>query len=123
MSNHNGHPNTALSEAFTRRLAQLGLSRREFSRRSGLSRQTVFHIEIENRTDLAPATFAALDDALRWPTGQAYALAKNEPLQHVESEDDRANALRWAIVQRLTTLSLEDLETMVYQWADDTNNQ
>lgn len=120
MSNHNGQTNTALAEAFTRRLGQLGLSRREFARRSGLSRQTIHHIENDNRTDLAPATFAALDETLRWPTGMAYALAKGEPLQQTESDVDRATKLRWAIIERIATLSIEDLEAMVYQWADDT---
>ena len=118
--NNQPQTNTALAEAFTKRLAQLGLSRRQFAIRSGLSRQTLHNIEIEHRTDLAPSTYAALDAGLRWPQGKAHALATGEPFtEESESTEERADKLRWVIVRRLTTLSLEELETMCYQWADN----
>lgn len=97
------------------------MSRRAFAIRSGLSRQTVHNIEVECRTELAPATLAALDVALRWPTGKAHALANGDEFDDgPETTNERINRLRWVIVQRLDTLSLEELETMVYQWADNT---
>ena len=110
----------SLSDAFTHRLAQLGLSRRAFAARSGLSRQTLHNIEIECRVDLAPSTFAALDQGLHWPTGKAWALAHGQDVEANETDtEERANAMRWVIVQRISSMPLEDLETMVFQWADN----
>lgn len=111
--------NTALAEAFAHRIAQLGLSRREFAKRSGLSRQTIHHIENECRTDLAPSTFEALDVALRWGTGKSYALANGLAWSDLQDDNARALELKWKMVQRLDTLSIEELEAMVYQWADN----
>lgn len=126
LSNPMNNPATdtiTLASAFTQRLAQLGMSRREFAKRSGLSRQTIHNVEVEQRTELAPATLAALDNALRWPTGKAYALANGEPFADSDgqSDEDKANGLRWVLVKRLDSLSLAELETMIYQWADETN--
>jgi len=60
------------------RLEQLGMSRRELSRRTGLSRQTIHNIEHEGSTHLKPSTFNALDAALKWKPGTALAFAMGE---------------------------------------------
>ena len=57
------------------RLEQLGMSRRELSRRANLSRQTIHNIEHEGNTNLKPSTLNALDAALKWEPGTALALA------------------------------------------------
>lgn len=111
-----------LSTAFKKRIEQLGISRREFTRRSGLSRQTIHNIEVGGRVELAPSTFHALDEHLRWTPGTAWALAHND--DSLISNDpaimeQRAQALRWIIVERIKSMPLEDLETLVYQWADN----
>lgn len=110
---------TMLSQAFTKRLSQLGISRREFVRRSGLSRQTLHNIEVEGRTDLAAATMAKLDEHLQWKVGTTHALANGDAgwlTEDAHAQEERAMKLRWQIVQHLSVLSLEDLETLVYQW-------
>jgi len=111
---------TMLGKAFTERLYQLGISRREFVRRSDISRQTLHHIEHDGRTALAPTTYAALDEHLKWTPGTAYALAngddsvlKDRPLV---DGNERLQALRWRAVEHLQTLTVEDLERLLYEW-------
>lgn len=119
---NNGDNRTLLSKYFTERLAQLGLSRREFVRRSGISRQTLHHIEHEGRTALAPSTYAKLDEHLHWSAGTAYALANgdDEPLRNrpIVSGDERESALRWKVVRRIQTLTIEELEALLYAWEE-----
>ena len=108
-----------LSQAFTKRIGQLGISRREFVRRSGLSRQTLHNIEVDCRVDLLPATLQKLDEHLQWKPGTAYALSQGDSAWLSEDEltrEERANGLRWVAFERIRYLSLEDLETLVYQW-------
>ena len=111
---------TMLGKALTERLYQLGISRREFVRRSNISRQTLHHIEHDGRTALAPATYAALDEHLKWTAGTAYALANDndEPLKDRPLVDgnERLRSLRWIAVEHVQRLSLEDLERLIYEW-------
>lgn len=122
----NRQPPTTLAMAFTKRLAQLGISRREFTRLTGVSRQTLHNIEVEGRTVLAPATLAALDRGCRWQPGTALALAHGDDSvladADVWSREAKANELRWLLVERITRMSLEDLETMAYQWNAGSSN-
>lgn len=108
---------TALGREFSKRLKQLGMSRREFVRRSGLSRQTLFKIENEGHTVLRDQTYAALDTYLHWVPGTAVALATGNE-EAIENADaltriDRESAYRWRIVERIQSMSLEELEQMV----------
>lgn len=75
MGNQAETHSSQLAERITERLDQLGMSRRELSRRTGLSRQTIHNIEKEGSTNLKPATFRALDAALHWDSGTALAFA------------------------------------------------
>jgi len=104
-----------LSVELTKRLRQLGLSRREFERRSGISRQTLYKIENEGHTDLRDLTYQMLDEHLKWVPGTALALSQGET---TEADDaltlaDKESAYRWRIVEKIQTMSLADLETMV----------
>lgn len=106
-----------LGVELAKRLKQLGISRREFVTRSGVSRQTLHKIEHEGHTDLRDQTYAALDEYLYWVPGTAVALAAGD-VSAVESADaltrtDRESAYRWRIVERLQSMSLSDLERMV----------
>lgn len=75
MPNKTERQASSLAAGITERLDDLGMSRRELSRRAGLSRQTIHNIEKEGNTNLKPSTFQALDEALRWQPGTAMALA------------------------------------------------
>lgn len=75
MPNQTDRQPQTLAERITERLDQLGMSRRELSRRTGLSRQTIHNIEREGFTNLKPTTFTALDSALKWEPGTAFATA------------------------------------------------
>lgn len=102
--------------AFTQRLNQLGLSRRELMRRSGLSRQTLHHIEHGGRTTLKPPTMQALDKALHWHPGTTAALCRGD-FTGIEHADEwviveREGAYRWRIVQRMSRMSLQELEKL-----------
>lgn len=108
---------TVLATAFTARITQLGLSRRELTARTGLSRQTLHNIEHEGRTDLKPTTLRALDEALYWVPGTCLELSKGN-VSALETADanayaDKEGAYRWRIVERLQRMSLGELERMV----------
>ena len=111
------HAASPLGAELARRLKQLGISRREFVSRSGVSRQTLHKIEHEGHTELRDQTYAALDEHLYWVPGTAVALAHGD-ISAVEQADaltrvDRESAYRWRIVERLSSMSLDDLERMV----------
>lgn len=121
MNNHG--PNADASQAsvlareFTRRISQLGMSRRELTKRTGLSRQTLHNIEREGRTDLKPATLQALDRGLYWRPGTCLALLAGD-VSVLDSADamlhaDKESAYRWRIVERIQRMSLVELERMV----------
>lgn len=100
------------------------MSRREFVKRSGISRQTLHNIEIESRINLTKTTMDLLDKHLHWPPGTTWALCNNDDSYfHPDAEtvEERAQGLRWVLTQRIESLSLEDLETLVYQWAETTD--
>jgi DNA-binding XRE family transcriptional regulator len=104
-----------LSKAFKERIETLGLSRRDVSIRSGLSRQTLHNIEHEGQTKFIPQTLRALESVLMWEPGTC--------MQLLNGIDNTGNAefargvrmaketiLRWGIVERVSHLSLEELE-------------
>lgn len=106
-----------LGVELAKRLKQLGISRREFVTRSGISRQTLHKIEHEGHTELRDITYASLDEHLYWVPGTAVALAGGD-VSAVEQADaltrvDRESAYRWRIVERLQSMSLAELERMV----------
>lgn len=98
-----------LATAASQRIDQLGLSRREFVRRSGLSRQTLNRILMDGETNLRPGTFHVLDAHLMWIPGTALSLANGE-LTDAKGQDgltlaDRDLVLRYRIVQRVDKLT------------------
>ena len=121
MNNHDSQttaPNASLlAREFTRRITQLGISRRELVKRTGLSRQTLHNIEHGGRIELRPATLAALDAGLMWHPGTSFALS-NGDVSVLETADasmhaDREHAYRWRIVERISKMNLGDLERLV----------
>lgn len=117
MAPEQGSGQTLLGAELARRLKTLGLSRREFVSRSGISRQTLHKIEHEGHVDLRAITYALLDEHLKWAPGTAVGLAEGTVIA-VEQADvlaraDRESAYRWRIVERLATLELEQLERII----------
>lgn len=106
-----------LGGEFAKRLAILGYSRREFVRRSGISRQTLHKIEHEGHTDLWDQTYAQLDEHLMWAPGTARGLAHGTITQMASSDAlslvERESAYRWQIVERIQSMSLDQLERLV----------
>lgn len=118
----NGHDETQessslLATAFTKRITELSLSRREVVRRTGLSRQTLHNIEHESRVDLKPATLRALDEGLYWKPGTALALSQGDASVLQEADNlaiaDKESAFRWRIVERIQQMSMTELERLV----------
>lgn len=100
-------PPSVLAENLAFRLEQLGMSRRELGRRTGLSRQTIHHIEHEGGTNLKPSTFRALDESLRWNPGTAMALAMGQlPPQHA---GDAVQEYMGRIAMALSSMTDEEL--------------
>lgn len=104
-----------LARFITERLATLSMSRREFVRRTDLSRQTLHNIEREGLTSLWPTTFAALDRGLEWPKGTAEGLAKGDPsaIERVQSIE-RLAAIRNQVMHRVETMNLSELENLAH---------
>ena len=121
MNNHtNGgsvQDTSLLAREFVKRITQLGMSRRQLTQRTGLSRQTLHNIEHEGRTDLKPATLQALDQGLYWRPGTCLALSQGDAsvLDDADSigQADKESAYRWRIVERIQRMSLGELERMV----------
>lgn len=118
------HNQTLLAREFTKRINQLGMSRRLLVKRTGLSRQTLHNIERGGRTDLKPQTLMALDAGLYWRPGTCLALAHGDESVLVDADGsgaaNREDAFKWRIVERIQRMSLEELERMASQMeADD----
>ena len=121
MNNHVGTgvamASSILAEAFTRRITQLGISRRELTKRTGLSRQTLHNVEHGGSTELKPATLQALDRGLYWRPGTSHALSQGDE-SALDTADatmhaDKESAYRWRIVERIQRMSLAELERIV----------
>ena len=109
MANRTGSAGISLAGGITKRLEQLGMSRRELARRANLSRQTIHNIEKEGNTNLKPSTFRALDEALKWDAGTALALALGKGLDK-ETTEERVLEYVSRIALRLTHMTTEELE-------------
>lgn len=130
MNNHTDTkaPNgqTVLAREFTKRITRLGISRRELTKRTGLSRQTLHNIEYGGKIDLRPATLQALDAGLMWQPGTAYALSQGD-MSVLDTADammhaDKESAFRWRIVEKIGRMSLDDLERLVSVLESETFN-
>ena len=109
MANQTDRLGGHLAKGVSERLEQLGMSRRELSRRTGLSRQTIHNIEHEGSINLRPSTFKALDEALKWKEGTALALALGvgDPASAIEA---RVHEYLSRIAIHLAHMSSEQLE-------------
>lgn len=90
------------------RLDNLGMSKRELSRRTGLSRQTIHNIVNEGSTNLKPSTFDAIDTALKWDPGTSLAFALGADTPKDSEEKFRQYLSRIAV--HLSHMSTQQLE-------------
>jgi len=115
MSPHDG--DSILGPEIDKRLAQLGLSRREFARRANIGRQTLQEIIHNPNKRISERTFVALDKGLKWEAGVAKAFHRGQmdARDTVEgvSIDESINSYLLQILQRLAEMSLEQLEREV----------
>jgi transcriptional regulator with XRE-family HTH domain len=84
----------AVSDAANRRIHQLGLSKAEVARRSGLSESTIYKLTTE-RTALAPSNLSKVDRALDWPAGTLLKVGAEgaEPPSDVSTDPSRLKAV------------------------------
>lgn len=106
VTNRQGTTVETLGSGLTERLEQLGMSRRELARRTGLSRQTIHNIE-RGISVPKPETMAALDRALKWTRGTAEALVAGKPIPRGRAKTDEQLA---RIRFRLAHMSPAEIE-------------
>jgi transcriptional regulator with XRE-family HTH domain len=106
-----------LGEQIRNRLKQLGISRRDLARVTGLSRQTLHHLEYDSGRGFALSTFKAIDKGLKWPKGTAEAYYRGiadarDQLEGFTTEERVENYLG-AILAHLATMNVDELEREV----------
>jgi DNA-binding XRE family transcriptional regulator len=101
-----------LASELAKRLAMLGMSRRELARRTGLSRQTIHNIEHEGSSNLKQTTYKALDLALKWEPGTALALSLGQ--EGISGIEDRIGSYLARIGFHLSQMSMDQLELTLY---------
>lgn len=109
-----GTGDSVLGIEIDKRLTQLGFSRREFSRKANIGRQTLQDIIHDPNHRISERTFAALDIGLKWEAGTAKAFHEGD--QHArdrQSVDERINTYILQILQRLAEMSVDELEREV----------
>lgn len=106
---------TLLGRSITERLKQLRISRREFVKRTGLSRQTLHNVEREGYTDLWASTFRALDSGLGWPPGTAEKLSKGDEsaLDEIERDDANISMIRESLYSRIESMGVLELDALI----------
>jgi transcriptional regulator with XRE-family HTH domain len=106
-----------LGEQIARRLAQLGISRRELCKHIHLSRQTLHRLEYEMNRHFARSTFEILDKGLRWPIGTAEAyhsgIANAKDLKGGWTTEELVNDYVASILRHVASMSIEELEREV----------
>lgn len=105
-----------LGPQIEKRLAQLGLSRREFARRANIGRQTLQEIIHDPLHRISDKTFAALDKGLKWEAGASKAFHEGNPNARIVvgmSTDERINGYLLQILVRLAQMDIDQLEREV----------
>lgn len=123
MANSTETPNL-LGEQIAKRLSQLGLSRREFSRRFNLSRQTLSSIEHGSGKRFAASTYEAIDKGMKWPNGTAKAyyegLANAREVAGGQTVEQLVKAYVGSIIEHVYQMDLEQLEHEVLMIEEET---
>lgn len=111
MAKARNEPTTVLGEAIRKRIDQLGISRRELAKRSGISKQTIHDLEHMNR-GFQSGTLIALDRALKWEAGTALAfhIGDESARDGGESIDTKVTRYFNGIMAHLATMTTDELE-------------
>ena len=93
------------------------MSRREFSRRFNISRQTLHELEHNPDKQFAPETFQAIDHGLKWQSGTSLLFHEGNPRAREiiaeMSEEERIQDYLTMIMGHLIRMNIEDLEREV----------
>lgn len=108
-----GRNKSILAREMKKRLEQLGMSRRELSRRVSISRQTLHELEHNPNKGFTNATLCELDKGLKWQAGTAKAFHEGKDIVGDMSTEQRIAQYLTDIVQRLAGMSVHDLEREV----------
>lgn len=111
MARPTNEPTTLLGEAIRKRINQLGISRRELAKRSGISKQTIHDLEHSQRA-FKGSTLMAIDQALKWKEGTALAFHTGDDPNRDGGESVEAKVTRYfnAIMAHLATMTTDELE-------------
>lgn len=112
-----------LRDEIRKRLATLGMSQRELSRRISISRQTLQNVINHPEWSYSDATFAAIDAGLKWQMGTTRALhSGNRPDRFDGSTiEERINEYLRTILQRLREMDIDELEREVLMLEEESN--
>jgi len=108
---------TLLGLKLAKRLAQLGLSRRELSRRINISRETLNQLEHNPHKGFADSTFRALDQGLKWQAGtsRAFHSGNENARQDVGGMpvNERIQDYLEQIIKHVSAMNIDELEREV----------
>lgn len=100
-----------LAEMVRNRLTQLGVSRRQFCMNNNISRQTLYEIEHQGKTNLMPTTLAAIDSGCHWPPGTAARYAVGDQSAGNSREDwERIHEYMHRIIHNISLMTVDELE-------------
>lgn len=100
---------TLLGRKVRERLVQLGVSRRAFCLSNQISRQTLYEIEHQGKTNLLLSTLKALDEGLHWQPGTAARYASGESISRPDPAE-RIDEYIGRILERLSLMTVDELE-------------
>lgn len=100
---------TLLGRMVMQRLEQLGVPRRTFCIKSGISRQTLYEIEHQGKVNLMPATLKAIDCGCYWEPGTAARYATGDDTVDKPAEERIDEYIR-RILERLSVMTIDELE-------------
>lgn len=114
-------PTTVLGEAIRKRIQQLGLSRRELAKRSGISKQTIHELEHSDK-GFSGQTLELLDAALKWEPGTSLEFWMGNPNARDGGEaiETRVTEYLTKIIRHLATMGVDELEREVIMLEEET---
>lgn len=102
---------TLLGRMVQQRLMQLGVSRRSFCMNNNISRQTLYEIEHQGKTNLMPASLRAIDQGCHWEPGTAARYASGD--DSVGNDSPVGERVDWyvrVILERVSHMTIDELE-------------
>jgi hypothetical protein len=101
---------TLLGRMVMERLRQLGVSRRSFCANNNISRQTLYEIEHQGKTNLMPASLMAIDQGCHWEPGTAARYASGDATANDSPVGERVDWYVRVILERVSHMTIDELE-------------